>query len=463
MSAPLIWIFLPFIAAVGFWYIKKERTLTLALGAVLCAMLFVLTFAFQLDIPNNLGPLSFQVSSTVSFLGRKFVLVASRLPFLRMIYGYLGVWFLGGLISKPHAYFVPLGLAMTALLVAAIAVQPFLYAALLIEMAVLITVPLFVPPGSSLTQGVLRYVIFQTLAMPFMLYAGWAAAGAEANPANERFLLQAVFLLGLGFSFWLAVFPFYTWVPKLAGETKPYVFGFVITSLSLVILLLGFDFLNTYIWLWEFPQLPGVLRLVGSLMVATGGIWVVFERDLRRIFAYTVIVENGFSLLALGLHNSIGLEISILMFLPHLVVNFIWVFGLYGLSEKTTLNIQGIRGLMYSNPFSLLAILAGCMSIGGLPLLATFPLRQVLLENIAKESLLVVIWALAGSFGLIFSAFRMLGVSIEGDAESWTVSESWPQRIALLAGILFLFILGIVPQWFYPEMLRLLDAFDRFR
>ena len=334
MSAPLIWIFIPVVAAIGFWFLKQQRKLTLILGAGLCLLLVLLTFVFRLDVPNNLGPAFFQVSSTLSILGRRFVLGPNRMPFLRLIYGFLGTWFLGGWISKPHGYFVSLGLAMTALLVAAIAVEPFLYAALLIEMAVLITVPLFVSPGSTISQGVLRYVIFQTLAMPFILYAGWAAAGTEANPANERFLLQAVLLLSLGFSFWLAVFPFYTWVPKLAGETDPYVFGFVITALSLVILLLGLDFLNGFVWLWDFPRLPGALRLVGALMVATGGIWAVFEQDLKRIFAYAVIVENGFSLLALGLHNSIGLEITILMFLPHLVVNVVWVLGLSALAEK---------------------------------------------------------------------------------------------------------------------------------
>jgi len=463
MSAPLIWIFTPFIAAVGFWFLKKQRKLNLILGASLCLLLVLLTFALRLDIPNNLGPLTFQVSSTFSLLGRRFVLDSSQAPFLRLIYGFLGVWLLAGLISDPHHYFTTLGLAITALLVAAIAVQPFLYAALLIEMAVLISVPLFVPPGSSITQGVLRYVIFQTLAMPFILYAGWAAAGTEANPANERFLLQAVLLLSLGFSFWLAVFPFYTWVPKLAEETDAYVFGFVVSSLSLVILLLGMDFLNTYVWLWEFRGLSDALRLVGALMVATGGIWVVFEQDLKRIFAYAVIIENGFSLLALGLHNSIGLEISALLFLPHLVVNLVWVLALSGLSDFTDLNIAGVKGLMHSHPFIMLAILSGCLSIGGLPLLATFPVRQVLLENMAQESLLIVVWALVGSFGLIFSAFRILAASIENVDERWTIMESWPQRVVLSTGIFLLFILGIVPQWFYPGMLRLLDAFERFR
>ena len=127
------------------------------------------------------------------------------------------------------------------------------------------------------------------------------------------------------------------------------------------------------------------------------------------------------------------------------------------------MNIQGIKGLMHSRPFSVLAILSGCLSIGGLPLLAEFPLRQVLLENMAMESLVIVAWALVGGFGLLFSAFRILAVSIESEDEAWVISESWQQRIFLSLGVLFLLILGIVPKWFYPSMLRLLDAFDRFR
>ena len=463
MSAPLIWIFMPALAAIGLWFLKQERKWSLILGMGLCLLLVFFTFVFRPDVPSNLGPVSFQISSTFSVLGRKFVLGSNRMPFLRLIYSFLGAWFLGGWVSRPHKYFVSLGLVTTALLVAAIAVEPFLYAALLIEVAVLITVPLFVSPGSEISQGVLRYVIFQTLAMPFILYAGWAAAGTEANPANERFLLQAVLLLSLGFSFWLAVFPFYTWVPKLAGETTPYVFGFVITSLSLVILLLGMDFLNEYIWLWNFPGLAGAFRLVGALMVATGGIWAAFEQDLKRIFAYAVIVENGFSLLALGLHNSIGLEITTLMFLPHLVINLVWVLGLSMLAEETELNIQGLKGLMHSRPFAVLAIIAGCLSVGGLPLFAEFPLRQVLLENMAMESLAIVAWALVGGFGLLFSAFRILAVSIESKDEVWVISENWQQRIFLSLGVLLLLVLGVAPKWFYPGMLRLLDAFDRFR
>ncbi len=463
MSAPLIWIFIPFIAAAGFWLLRKKRRLNLILGASLCLLLFLLTFAFRLDLPNNLGPVTFQVSSTFSLLGRRFVLDSSQLPFLRLIYAFLGVWLLGGLIIKTHNYFAPLAFPITALLVAAIAVQPFLYAALLIETAVLISVPLFVPPGSSIRQGVLRYVIFQTLAMPFILYAGWASAGTEANPANERFLLQAVLLLSLGFSFWLAVFPFYTWVPKLAEETKIYIFGFVVSLLSLVTLLLGMDFLNTYIWLWEFPGLAGALRLVGALMVATAGIWVVFEQNLKRVFAYAVIIENGFSLLALGLHDAMGLEIAVLLFLPHLTTNYLWVLALSSLEEFTDVSIAGVKGLMHSRPFIVLAILLSCLSVGGLPLLAAFPVRQVLLENIAQQSLPIVVWALVGSFGLIFSAFRILAASIDSDTEGWNVLESWPQRAVLSLGTFFLFLLGFVPRWFYPGMLRLLDAFDRFR
>ena len=96
---------------------------------------------------------------------------------------------------------------MIALLVAALAVEPFLFSALLIEMAVLVSVPLLSPPGHPVGKGVLRYLIFQTLAMPFILFAGWVFGGVEINPADTQLLVQSVVLMGFGFAFWLAVFP----------------------------------------------------------------------------------------------------------------------------------------------------------------------------------------------------------------------------------------------------------------
>jgi formate hydrogenlyase subunit 3/multisubunit Na+/H+ antiporter MnhD subunit len=121
-----------------------------------------------------------------------------------------------------------LGLAITALLVGALAVEPFLYAALFIETAVLISVPLLSAPGRKPGKGLIRFLIFQTLGMPFILFSSWLLAGIEANPGDLGLVQQAAILIGLGFSFLLAVFPFYSWIPLLTEESTPYTVGFIL-------------------------------------------------------------------------------------------------------------------------------------------------------------------------------------------------------------------------------------------
>ncbi len=226
MSAPLIWIGLPFVFAALVGVLARSRRTSSLLPAAFCGLLALLAGLFPVSGTIVVGPLSFDLSTTLVILGRRFTINPEDRTFLMLLYLFGALWFFGGLVVKAHHSFAPLGLSIIALMVAALAVEPFLYAALLIETAVLLSVPLLVSPGKSPGSGVMRYVIFQTLAMPFLLVAGWAAAQVEANPANNDLLLQAVILLGLGFAFWLAVFPFYTWVPLLLEETSPYVAGF---------------------------------------------------------------------------------------------------------------------------------------------------------------------------------------------------------------------------------------------
>ena len=191
-------------------------------------------------------------------------------------------------------------------MIASIAVEPFLYAALFIEMAVLLSIPMLTsihkPPG----KGVVRFLIYQTLAMPFILLAGWLLAGVEASPGDLALAAQSASMLGLGFAFLLAIFPLYNWIPMLAEEASPFAIGFLLWILPTTTLFFGMGFLDRYSWLRSSPQLAVALQSAGLLMVVTGGIWAAFQRHLGRIMAYGSVVETGLSLIALSLDSRVG-------------------------------------------------------------------------------------------------------------------------------------------------------------
>ena len=199
---------------------------------------------------------------------------------------------------------VPLGFIITSLLLGSLAVEPFLYAALLIEMAVLIAIPLLIPLDQRPGKGVIRFLIFQTLAMPFILMAGFLLSGVEASPSDVNLVIQAGVLLGLGFAFLLAVFPFYTWIPMICEEASPYAAGFVLMIFPTIGILFGLNFLDRYTFLRESRQLYEILRFIGIITFLTAGIWALFQRHGARMMGYASIMATGLSILAMSLPNA---------------------------------------------------------------------------------------------------------------------------------------------------------------
>lgn len=461
MSAPLVWIGFPMVFAALLGLANLSRKWINWMAAAFCALLALLAGLAPIASPVKLGPLAFELTTTLVILGRRFVLTPGDQTFLLLLYLFAALWFLGALIVRVHRSFAPLGLGIIALMVAALAVEPLLYAALLIETAVLLSVPMLAPPGKSPGSGVMRYIIFQTLAMPFLLVAGWAAAQVGANPADELLLQQAVLLLGLGLAFWLAVFPFYTWVPLLAEETDPYPAGFLLSLLPVIVLMLVLNFFSSFTWLREYPLVPQVLQLTGILMVVTGGIWAAFQNSLARLFGYAVIIENGYALLALSLGSQAGLEIFAASFLPRVVGLALWALALSLLAGKESTDYGKDNGLMRRYPLLSVGVLVGCFSLAGLPLLAGFPVRIVLLDRLAQDSLLLVAWALVGSIGLFVSGFRALAAMATSPDPSWKVQESLPEMFFIGSAILVVLLIGLLPGNFLTGLIGLLQVFGQ--
>jgi len=372
------------------------------------------------------------------------------------------MWFIGGEVTGTAHRLVPLGLIITALLVASIAVEPFLYAAILIEMAVLLAIPLLLPLNQAPGPGVMRFLIHQTLGMPFILFAGWLLAGVEASPGDLALAVQSATILGLGFSFLLALFPLYTWLPMLAEEVSPYVLGFLFWVLPTITIIFGMGFLDRYSWLRTSEQLSQIMTLAGLLMVVTGGLWSAFQRHLSRQMAYAVIAETGFSLLAFSLTPEKAVEAVFLLIIPRSLALLVWAMSLSRMKEQIEpLRFSAVQGLARTHPITASGLILAHFSIAGLPLLAGFPIRLALWEGLASQSLGVAFWFLVGILGLLTGATRTLAVLVMApQGTGWEIRERWDAGILIGVGVIGLFILGIFPQIFRPIMTNLPAMFE---
>jgi NADH-quinone oxidoreductase subunit N len=408
----------------------------------------------------NVGPWSFQITDTLFVLGRRFILQNQDRPILILIYLAAAFWFGGGYCAKPGRMFTPLGLGVIGLMTAAFAVEPFLYAALFIEVAALICVPILLKPGGSPGRGVLRFITFQTLGTPFILLTGWLLVGMNTGPGEIIQIGQALVLLAIGFSFLLAVFPFHTWIPMLSEEAHPYSSAFVFFMLPGIVSLFALTFLDRYAWLRNSQDVYLMLRTAGAVMIFTGGLWAAFQRHLGRLLGYTVIVDIGLSLLAIGLagggifepflgsqNTHPSLTIFFTLFITRGFSLGLWSLGLSALSESSPdLSFRAVQGLGRKLPLAAGGIVLAHLSMAGFPLLAGFPVRIALWENLFQVAPLNIIWALLGTAGLLVGAMRTLAVLVMGKEETtWQLSENRTLQFLTGIGIAVLIFLGIVP------------------
>jgi formate hydrogenlyase subunit 3/multisubunit Na+/H+ antiporter MnhD subunit len=447
MNAPALWILFPIVLGAFLLLIHNQRVLSV-LGGSFALALALIAQLVPIEVALKVGSLSLKIDSTLTILGRSLVILPTEGSLLALIYGAAALWFYGAEASRAANRLVPPGFMIIALMVASIAVQPFLYAALFIEMAILLAIPmltsLYAPPG----RGVVRFLIYQTLAMPFILLAGWLLAGVEASPGDLALTAQSAAMLGMGFAFLLAIFPLYSWIPLLMEESSPYTVGFLLWILPTITIIFGAGFLDRYSWLRASPQLLLALRYVGLLMVVTGGAFAAFQRHLGRIMAYGSIAETGFSLLALSLDLRLGIPILFLLIPARALGLAVWSLSLTVIRENVeTMRFGAARGVLRILPLAGAGMIVATLSTGAFPLLAGFPSRLALWEGLARISIGAALWMAVGIAGLLISAFRSLAViSMADEYTGWQPRESLSQMTMLGLGILGLFILGLFPQ-----------------
>ncbi len=447
VNAPTIWILFPVVMGGVFLLLRNPRVVGYLSGS-LAVVLAVAAQFLPIGEALRIGNLSFKVDSSLNVFGRALNIAPAEGSLLAVIYAGTALWCFGSLAAGNTARLAPMGYMIVGLLVASIAVQPFLYAALFIEMAILISIPMLTsihtPPG----KGILRFLIYQTLAMPFILLAGWLLAGVEASPGDLALAAQSASMLGLGFAFLLAIFPLYNWIPMLTEESHPFTVGFLLWILPTITIIFATGFLDRYSWIRSSPQLTLALQFAGLLMIATGGLWAAFQRHLGRIMAFGSIAETGFSLLALSLDSRLGIPILFLLIPARTLTLALWSLGLTIIRDHAeTMRFSAVRGVLRVAPFAGAAILFATLSTGAFPLLAGFPPRLALWENLSSVSPSAAIWMGVGIAGLLTSAIRSLAViSMAEEFTGWGTSENLLQRIMLGLGMIGVFVLGLFPQ-----------------
>jgi len=468
MSTPTIWIFFPLLLSLVLSAVHRLHKLSVWIACLGSLLLSVAAFIFPQNLDFTLGGRNFLFDDTFLILNRALILTGSQLKTVAIMYLFSFLWNIAGLRFSVSRWFPTVSLTITALWVTTLAVEPFLYAALIVELIVLISILLLTPRGEQTDRGVMRYLVSQTVAMPFILLSGWMVAGIESAPSASTLILRGTVMILIGFSLWLNIFPLHSWLPMLAEKAHPWVFSFVFLMQQSILALFLLKVLDQFAWLRNQTGILTVIQWAGVLTLLAGGVLASLQTKVNRILAYIILIETGYSVLAIGLIGQGGGEALALSILPRALAYWQWAYTLSSIQQiapEIDGSFTSLRGMFTTLPFHSLSLVISLLTLLGLPAFGLFPAKRMLWNSGAGLAYHYTPLIGLGVAGMALFILRLMHTLLTTDpnspspAVSINARESLWQISVLCLMTLLSMLMGLLPHVFLNPFLSLLDPF----
>ncbi len=462
MNGPFIWIIIPAFFSVLFYIFRKNYWLVCLFQTALCFILALLAVLIKYPAGGTPSIFGIEITPSLNFLGRVINLDQSSFRMLLVLNGLLGFWSLSLYIHRIPSLLVPLGIIFNSFLISALAVEPFLYSGLILEIAVLVSVPVMLENNRQENEAVLRYLFFFSIGMVLILLAGWYLAGGEISPVNEEQLIQATLILGLGFIMWLAIFPFHTWIPAVSESLRTVNTFYILITLPIIIFVLLLKYLNGFSWLREYSIIYQALGILGMILCITGSLWAAFQKDLHRTVGYLFLFSIGLMLSSAGLNSILGFYLSTYFIYPRIINFFILAWTIVLLErELQSMNLKTMKSLFYTKPITASAFIVSVFSIAAMPFTPTFPPTFSLLE-LMSQKFPSGLWVLLFSIAILsFTFFRLLLIFLT-QSDYYIDSNPEDIREKLFFGVLIIILIfsGIFPNFFFSASESIVSGYD---
>jgi NADH-quinone oxidoreductase subunit N len=465
MPSPLLFIGLPLLLALAAYLLSARWSRLdpqarfnrfLAPSAALAAgALGVLAASLPLDQPMFGGRLT--ISSTFAVLGRTFAIDPAGRVSVALLFGQGALLLLAVGFAGAGRLYVPAALAALGLLAAALFVRPFIFAALFLEMAAVFAVLMLADETHRERRGAWRFLVFMTLAMPFILVSGWLLESSATSPETAPPTFNAALMLGLGFAILLAVVPFQSWVPLVAESAPPLASAFVFVVMQQAVVFLMLVSLAAYPWLEQNPVVYRTLTVMGGAMVLVGGVFALGQRNFGRTLGYAMLVDIGAVLLGVGLGSEAGVSAALTALVLRGAALTLWGMGCEQLRRVAGGDdFDSLRGMAWRHPFASAAMVFGLLSLVGFPLTAGFPGRWALLRLLAQLHPTGAILLLLGLASVSLVCVRGLAALLSppkgepAPALPESIREKPVAMVIYGLGVALVLAGGAFPQWLLP-------------
>jgi NADH-quinone oxidoreductase subunit N len=308
-------------------------------------------------------------------------------------------------------------------------------------------------------EASLKYFLMGAFSTGFLLLGITFIYGASASfdlDAIRKYLVynQSVsplfyvgtILLLIGLLFKVGAAPFHFWTPDVY-EGSP---TLITTFMSTVVKTAGFAsilrlFSDTFAPLQDFWLPP--LMVIVCLTLLLGNITALFQKNFKRMLAYSSISHAGYLLFAL-ISLTAASSNNVLVYAAAYTFASIIAFAVLILVKQKTGSdsIESFNGLAKKNPLAALSLTIGMLSLAGIPLTAGFMGKYLMFLNVMNDyHVYLVGFAILNALVGFYYYFKVIVAMYFKEGEEIELNAPFQYKIVLLVSALITVFLGIYP------------------
>ena len=461
-------VFLPLAGALAVILLGRESRIPRFVAALFTLASFVLSVVVFLQFDRGSDQVQFveridwiPAINSQYFLG----IDGLNLPLvvLTTLLGFLAVMVSWNVQHRVREYFMLLLLLETGVLGVFVSLDFLLFFLFweveLIPMYLLIANWGSAPPNGRREYSAMKFLIYTLFGSAFMLVGllvlGFSAGTFDLMALQGADLQGTVMPVGMIFTLImiafivkLPVFPFHTWLPD-AHTDAPTAVSVMLAGVLLKMGGYGMLRIGVGIFPDVVAQIAPLIAIFAVINILYGAVVTMFQKDLKRLVAYSSVSHMGYVLLGISAMSQIGLTGAALQLFTHGTITGM-LFVVVGLVyDKThTRQIPELGGLAKQLPFiATMMLLAGFASLG-LPTMSGFVAEVVIFVGSFE------VWPLAailGVFGVVLASGYILWMiqrTFFGPAkERWNdlKDATIVEAISPIALLVVIFAVGLYP------------------
>lgn len=310
-------------------------------------------------------------------------------------------------------------------------------------------------------EASLKYFLMGAFSTGFLLFGItliYGATGSFSLGAINSYLIgnykmvsplfyPGVILMLIGMCFKVGAAPFHFWTPDVY-EGSP---SLITTFMSTVVKTAAFAafiriFAGTFAPLHDFWMPP--LMVIVCLTLFIGNVTALFQKNFKRMLAYSSISHVGYLLFSLVTLTSSSNN-NVLLYTAAYTFASITAFAVLILVKQKTGgdDFESYNGLGKRNPLTALALTVAMLSLAGIPLTGGFMGKYLMFLNVMNEyQIYLVAFAILNALVGFYYYLRVVVAMYFKDGAEVHLETPVQYKVVLVLSVVITVILGVYPS-----------------